>query len=61
MSSTLTYYQTDYCQYYDVTEVDDCVVVRTHQYGYVYVLSYDANAREYNIVHTTNPVIYPKQ
>lgn len=63
MSSTFdfTYYNDDYDEYYDVTELGEYVILRTHQYGYTYVLSYDRLARKYNVVSTTNPNLFPKQ
>ncbi len=55
INTTTTYYDEDYDQYYDVTIVDTTyTILRTHQHGYVYILSYDRLHRKYTIIDTNN-------
>ena len=61
MPSTTTFYSEDWDQYYDVTHADGFTVLRTHEYGYTYVLSYDRRRRKYTIVHTNNPALVTQQ
>lgn len=46
---------------YQVTTVGEYLVLRTHNYGYTYILSYNPIAGRYVVVSTTNRNIYPKQ